>query len=127
MTSRLLPPEEWPRLAGTLLERSWPQFDPAMTRVVVVEDGEAIVGCVAMFPVWHVEGAWISPAYRTHVAVLRRGLRALRHLLTGLGVREVLAMATSGGGRRLCERFGSALRLDCEHFAITPKGSTWEH
>jgi len=118
MTTRILPPEEWPRLAGTLLASAWPLFTPSETRVVVVERDGAIVGCVALFARWHLEGAWIHPSDRGRVSVGRRLRNATRAALTDLGATEVLAMARNAASVRLCQRFGRALRLACDHFAI---------
>ena len=71
-TARLLPPDEWHRLA---------EFEPFKThglptvehwRVIVGEvDGE-IVGFCCLFNAVHWEPWWIAPAYRKHPGLLRQ-------------------------------------------------------
>lgn len=118
MTSRLLPVEEWPKLAGTLLHPTWQALDPRAARVLVVEDGEQIVGCISIFPVWHVEGAWTAPARRGSISIGRRLWTSLRALWADLGVSEFVCMATTPEGRRLCLRSGDVTPLTCDHFAV---------
>lgn len=118
MTHRVLPPDEWPKLAGTLLETAWPTLNPRETRIVAVEDAGQIVGCVALFPVWHLEGVWIAPERRGTVSVARRIVTAVRSLAKALGASEVLMMATTDAAARMCRRFGRATPLTCEHFAV---------
>lgn len=118
MTTRLLPPDEWPRLVGTLLEAAWPDFDRVTTRIVVVEEDGAIVACAAVFQRWHLEGAWLAQGARGRVSVGRALLQAVRSIVASLCVREVLTMATSAVGRHLCVGFGRATHLDCDHFAV---------
>lgn len=55
MTTRILPPQEWPRLASTLLASVWQSMNPAFCEVIVVEDGGEIVGSVALMNVLHAE------------------------------------------------------------------------
>jgi GNAT superfamily N-acetyltransferase len=94
MTSRVLPVEEWPRLAGTELEAVWPTLDPGSAQIVVVEEAGQIVGCWALLAVWHVEGVWIHPDYRSRPAgVARRLLVAMRYLARRCGALAVLTGA----------------------------------
>lgn len=78
MTTRMLPPAEWHKLAETVAGSIWPQLPPAHAEVVVVEDGAAIVGCYVLLQVLHVECLYIAPAYRRKVAVGRALFKALR-------------------------------------------------
>jgi hypothetical protein len=118
MTTRDLPPGEWPRLAGTLLEHAWPDFDQQTTRIVVVEEQGAIVACAAVFQRWHLEGAWLAPQARGRISVGRALLLAVRGALAALCAREVLVMCTSAVGRHLCMRIGRATPLECDHFSV---------
>ena len=64
MIRRILPRDEYGRLAGTYLE---PLIDflPPDTDVVVVEDDEGqIIGCSSLFQRDHLEGTWIAPDHR---------------------------------------------------------------
>lgn len=117
MITRILPREEWPRLAGTLLESAWPLFNDT-TRVLAVERNGEIVGCVSLFQEWRLDGVWIAPAERLRVSVFRRLLVTLRTVLRGLHNPEVVMMARSAVGRRLCRSLGQFVHLDCEHYAV---------
>jgi len=125
MTTRLLPPDEWPRLAGTILEPVWQQLDPQDTRILVQEDGPVIVHCVALVREWRLDGIWAHPDYRRRVGFGRRFLRAVRELLQQEHVSEVLMMALTDDSARICRRFGRALPLTCQHFAVTPRRQSW--
>lgn len=109
MTSRILPPDEWPKLAGTELEAVWPVLNADAT-VLVVEDEGRIVGCWAILTYVHVEGLWIAPAYRKQASVGRRlwfgMLAAVRRLgadrvITGAMTQDVRDLITSAGGALL--------------------------
>lgn len=71
MTSRLLPREEWPKLAGTDAATAWPLLTDA-ARVVVVEHDGQIVGCHLLQPVLHAECLWVHPDHRGKASVARR-------------------------------------------------------
>lgn len=117
MTSRLLPPEEWPRLRGTLLDPAWQDFTPT-DKVLVVEDGGRIVACAALFQRWHLEGAWVHPDDRGRVSVGRRLWAGLKALIQALGNPEVISMATTPETRRMVEKVGTARLMDCAHYSI---------
>ena len=118
MTTRLLPASEWAeKLAGTLLESAVPSLPPE-SAVLAVEDDGRVVACVALFPVWHLEGVWIAPEQRGTVGVARRLVRAIRGVAATLGLDGAWMMARSPEAARMCRRFGGALHLDCDHFAV---------
>jgi GNAT superfamily N-acetyltransferase len=62
MTSRILPREDYGRLIGTDLETAVPLFPGA--RVIVVEEGDAIIGHLMLAPMWHAEGFYVAPSHR---------------------------------------------------------------
>lgn len=76
MTHRELPREEWGLLASTELGPLL-AANPPYLRVVIVEDGDAIVGYWTAIPLWHAEGLMIAPSHRGNPAVARHLLRAL--------------------------------------------------
>jgi hypothetical protein len=117
LTERLLPPSEWNRLAGTLLDPAWRTFSQS-DKVIVVEDGGQIVACSALMQVYHLEGTWIHPAYRQRVSVGRRLVLAMRQLFKALHVGEVLMHATNDANARMCRKLGQAMPLPGEHFAV---------
>lgn len=107
MTARLLPPEEWGRLAGTELGPVYQHLDPAEAHIVVVEDAAgAIVGCWSAFPVWHLEGVWIAPAQQRRGVVARRLLRQVADLLRAHRVTRVLTGCVSAHVARLLHHLG---------------------
>jgi hypothetical protein len=85
MTRRLLPPEEWPKLGDTPeLGAVWQLLDPASTSVLVVEDGEKLVGCWAFITVLHAEGVYVDPGYRSNAGVARHLWRGMRECADSL-------------------------------------------
>ncbi len=76
VTTRILPREDYGRLAGTELEAVREQL-PESASVVVVEDDGEIVGCWALMPVLHAEGVWIAERERKRGRVALRLLRAM--------------------------------------------------
>ncbi len=80
MTSRILPPAEYAKLASTELGALWSQLPPH-TRVVVVEDQDQIVGCHVLVTVVHAECLWIHPDHRGRASVARRLWTAVKHEL----------------------------------------------
>lgn len=117
MTTRTLPVSEYPKLDGTLLDNIWPNLC-GQSRVLVVEDGAEIVGCVALVPIWHLDGVWIAPAHRQRASVGRRLLMAARAAVEAVGASEVWMMAMTPESRQLCERMGPHTVLDCDHLAV---------
>jgi hypothetical protein len=101
VTARVLPPAEWPRLTGTELEAVWPTLNPETARVMVVEEGDRIVGCWAIFPVFHVECVWIAPSHRGRAGVARSLIRLMRLLARLAGARVVMTAAVTPQVERL--------------------------
>lgn len=66
MTSRLLPKDEWGRLVGTQLETVVPIL-PDGAQVLVVEKDTEILACVALYPLWHLEGIEIKQPAATRL------------------------------------------------------------
>lgn len=106
MTTRLLPPEEWPRLVGTEAEHLWPHLNPQTARIVVVERDGVIVGCHVLMTVLHAECLWIAPAYRGAASVGRRLWTAVQEEARRDGVAAVMTQADSDPVRRLIARAG---------------------
>lgn len=106
MITRVLPSREWSRLAGTDLGSVLPQCSSDTTLVLVVEDGDRIVGCWAALTVIHAEGVWIAPEHRGKSSVARRlwaGMRKMLHgkvsaVLTGAADESIRALIEGHGG-----------------------------
>lgn len=88
LTSRVLPPEEWPRLRTTGATVIMANRIGARTGQMLVEEiGGQIVGCALVFTTadgrGHVDACWVHPALRTGRVALRlwrRIVRAVRDL-----------------------------------------------
>jgi hypothetical protein len=95
MTSRVLPPNEWHRLAGTELEALASDPNAPATVVVVEDDGGEIVACWGLVICGHAEGFWVAPSHRARAGVLRRLLVTMRKQAEACGLRAVWTTAMS--------------------------------
>lgn len=102
---RVLPPDEYPRLVGTELEQVWPVL-PRDSTVLVVEQGDQIVGCWAVIRYVHVEGLWIHPDHRRKSSVGARLWKAMKIRARELGATAVVTGAVSDDVRRLLAHAG---------------------
>lgn len=116
---RILPREEWPRLVGTELEAVWPHL-PESAQVIVVEDGDRIVGCWAVFSLVHVEGLWIAPDKQKNPRIGIQLLRGMEAIAGAMGAKAVNTGAMSDDVVRLLEKRG-AVELPGRHFSMTIK------
>jgi hypothetical protein len=124
-TTRLLPPEEWPRLAGTAADGLWQHCRPDHTRMVVVEDAEGvIVACTVLYHVVHAECPWIAPDARRSAAVGRALLRGIAEQVTAWSSVTLMVNATLDHLRALIRRLGG-MPLPGDWYVLTPKGSVW--
>lgn len=117
MNSRILPPEEWPRLAGTEAEAVWPTLDPEHARVVVVEDEGEIVATWTVMRIVHVECLWVKPSHRGVFGVTKRLLRGMRDAASAWGARNVVTGSASAHVTDLIRRFGG-MPMPCESFVL---------
>lgn len=72
MTSRMLPPEQWPLLDEAGAETVWKLLDPARAQILVIEDQGQIVGTLTLMNVLHAECLWIKPSHRKGYGVAKR-------------------------------------------------------
>lgn len=117
LTTRLLPPGEWPRLSGTELESVWPALDPARAMVLCVEEDGRIVGTWALIHVIHAEGVWIAPDRRQGGEVARKLWVFMRMMARALSARVVATAALSDDVRALLNRPG-VVKLPGDHYTI---------
>ncbi len=120
MTTRILPKAEWPRLVGTEAEQVWPVI-PEASQIVVVEDGEKIVGCHLLIPYWHLECLWIDAKSRGNGGVARKLWRAVQNAAIALGAKSVLTAAIDDRVRGLLSHVG-AVRLPGDHYVVPMRG-----
>ena len=120
MRTRAIPSGEWERLPErpALLDHVHPQD----AQVLVVEDGDRIVGYLMAARVTHLEGLWIDPEHRNRAAVGR----ALRNAAPGLAERWGHSWAWAGSDtplvKRVLERLGAA-RLALESYVFKLEGA----
>ncbi|HKA39856.1 MAG TPA: GNAT family N-acetyltransferase [Burkholderiales bacterium] len=122
MIARALPPEEWPRLAGTELDAVWPLLTPETTRILAIEEDGAIIGCWALLPVWHVEGCWIAPAARRRGRVGHLLLTTMARWIANADLRGVMTAAPNETIAHYLTRLG-ARPLPGQHFVWPRKES----
>jgi hypothetical protein len=97
LVSRVLPPEEWPRLreTGACAVRA---TDAERGSVLVEELGSQIVGVAVVFQTpdrhAHIDGVWVHPAFRTGRVALRLW-RRIRRVLGTLGARRASVYPTT--------------------------------
>jgi N-acetylglutamate synthase-like GNAT family acetyltransferase len=116
VTTRLLPRDEWPKLAGTELE-TVVTILPDSAAVIVVEDAGVIVGCWSLLPVYHAEGIWIRPDYRRQGGVALRLLRGLRTVAKRYGARAVCTASMDTTVSTLIERIGGQ-KMPGTHYTV---------
>lgn len=125
MSTRLLPADEWPRLAGTALEPLWPTLNPETCRIIVVERDGQIVGHHVLMTVLHAECLWIHPDHRGRASVARRLWGAVRAEAHAYGASGVMTTAMDDVVRGLLTHV-DAVRVPGDHYLvpIDSKGAT---
>lgn len=116
MTTRELPRDEYARLVGTELETVAPLL-PESARVLVVEDGDQIVGCWTFFSVLHAEGLWIADSHRKRGSVARHLWCGMRQMVAQMGAKGVNTAAVSDDVKALLEKVG-AIELPGTHYVM---------
>lgn len=111
--ARILPREEWHRVAHTEVGPLLPVL-PLLASVVVLEHERVIVGCFTLVPLVHFETVWIDPAHRRKGAVLRRLLAALSNFAGGS---RVQTGTDDAGVADILMRLG-AHELPGRHFSL---------
>ena len=117
LTARELPPDEWWRLDGTELGKTWRLLPTDKATVVVVEneDGQ-IVGTWSVMLIVHTEGLGVAPPYQSRGRVarllLREGAKVVRRLgasqfVTGAATMEMVNYLDRLGGVEIPARFFS--------------------
>lgn len=119
MTTRILPPEEWAKLAGTELDTALPMLPG--TRVIVCELDGAIVGHLALVPMWHAEGVYVTPTQRGR-GVLQFLIAAMHEEARAIGVSTVFPAAATEGMVHLITRIGG-VEIEARWFALAVKES----
>lgn len=121
MTTRVLPPAEWGRLAETEAGPVWPHLNPEKSQIVVVEKDGQIVGCQIVMTVRHIEALWIAPAFRMRASVGRRLWEAVKRVAREDGTTAVFTTACDDRVKQLLAHVG-ATRLDGDHYLVSVEG-----
>lgn len=108
MTSRILPPEEWPRLAGTEAETLWPRLLRSDAQIMVVEDGHTIIATWIAIRVVHAECLWIAPSHRGRFGVAMRLLRGMARAAGEWGATSVWTGSLTEQVTQLIHRLGGS-------------------
>lgn len=116
MKARVLPREEWDRLAGT--EAGGPL--PESARPVVIERDGQILACHVLMPLWHVEGLWVHPDHRKST-VGGRLWAAVKREAEAVGAAAVLTAALDDEVRALIAHV-DGVKLPGEHYVIPVRG-----
>lgn len=122
MTSRILPQSEWHKLAHTDFPQLLPYIGPEDIDIVVIEDGDRIVGCWGVMPMIHLEGVWIAPEYRGKGSVARRLVRSTWAEIKRRAPRWVMTAAADDTVRSLITKHFSGLRIPGEAYLIPMHG-----
>lgn len=112
MTTRLLPPDEWPRLETTLLASVWRTLNPAYAEVIVVEQDGQIVGSVALLSTLHAECLSVEGG----AGVARALWTALRDRVHAAGGQAVWGASMDAPMQRLLARHAEPIPGD--HFLV---------
>lgn len=104
ITARLLTADDdWATLlAGTELAHSG--LDATNAQVIVVEQGQTVMGCWSAITQAHVEGLWVAPD--AGAGVSRALLSKMVEVLKSLGVGEVLTQSLTPQVDKLIETAG---------------------
>ena len=117
MVTRILPPDEWPRLMGTEAQALWPHLDAGRSTILVVEDEGEIIGTWALMNVLHAECLWIAPAHRGKSSVARRLWTALVKTAKERSAPTVATSALTDDVKALLAHVG-AVKLDGDHYVM---------
>lgn len=93
MTIRILPRDEWARLAHLDIGQFLPACVPDSLTVLVVEHDGEIVGCWAAVTILHAEGVWVHPDHQKKGSVARRLWLGMRGLVARMGASSVVTGA----------------------------------
>jgi N-acetylglutamate synthase-like GNAT family acetyltransferase len=108
MTSRILPPSEWPKLDEAGAETVWPMLDPDRAQILVIEDQGQIVGTLTLMSVLHAECLWIKPSHRGQYGVGKRLLDAMWTAARGQGVKALWSGSISDTMTNILHRIGAS-------------------
>lgn len=117
MSARILPREEWHRLESEVSDL-FRTLNPEDVRVVVVEDGDEIVGHLGVARVVHLEGWWVAPEKARNPGITRALLRAAAEQAEDWAPNWVLATVNDEQLCALMERLGTFIPVHTYMLAL---------
>ena len=118
MTTRILPHDEWTKLAETDLGPLVAVLDPEKATIFVVEDATGtIIGCWSLLKCLHAEGLWVAPDHRKAAGVFRQLLATMRQELHARHEGVLWTSSVSPEVDRLVTHSGG-LPIPGTHYAI---------
>jgi hypothetical protein len=122
MTTRVLDRAEWAdALSETDLALALPFF-PEGVRVIVCEQAGAIVGHIALVPMWHIEGVYVDPAHRGGGRVFAALVTAMHAEARALAQRTVFPAAADDRMAQMVTQLG-AVEIPARWFALKVRES----
>lgn len=122
MTSRILPPEQWPLLDEAGAETIWPMLDPSRAQILVIEDEGQIVGTLTLMSVLHAECLWIKPSHRKGYGVSKRLLDGMFAAARRHGVKALWSGSISDVMTNILHRIGAS-EVPGKSFVFPVKGA----
>lgn len=120
MKARVLPPEEWDRLAQSELPALLALTHPRDVDVVGIESGGELAACIAVLKITHFEGVWVDPRFRGNPGVMRSLLREAYAIPEARGEHWAIGGAATPDMRGYLSRIGAPLQAD--YYAIKVGG-----
>lgn len=105
---RLLPADEWPKIAGVFSSMRKKMPDPRFAKVIVAERGDRIVGFLFIQLAAHMEPLWIKREERGRV----NWRRMVRELEKVLKEGTYYVHAPQGSVQKMCEIVGMRPNFD---------------
>ena len=116
-STRLLPPEEWHKLAGTEPGKIIHVINKESSNIMVVEKDDTIVGSWSLIPYYHAECVWIREDFRNSAVVARRLITGMEQMANALGISSVITASTNKRVDRLIRHLKSK-KLPGQHYVI---------
>lgn len=107
-TSRILPPEEWPKLDEVGAETVWKLLDPSRAQILVIEDQGQIVGTLTLMSVLHAECLWVKPSHRSRYGVAKRLLDGMFASAQAQGFKALWSGSLSDTMTNILHRIGAS-------------------
>jgi len=108
LTRRVLPPEEWDKVAGIPPFNTGGLPNPEYWRIVVVERDGQIVACCSLFDTVHWDMFWVAAESQGAAGVFRELLLGGAEVMLTYGIRQVHTTVPDGRPElvAMLDRFG---------------------